>query len=105
MIYLRIKHKKTTYFLNVNPTETVFRVKFLLAKLIKNKEPRELKLLLPGKGQQIPLENTQTIDQVGLVNDSFIYVIFLVDNGWESVNVPEFESLYEEDEKDKQVAT
>jgi hypothetical protein len=99
MIYLRIKRHKTTTFLQVAPNETIFKIKFVLSKLIKSKEPLQLRLFIPGKLQS-QLENKQQIDQLGLVNDSILYLVYLEDGSWETVSVPEFESLYPEEKKE-----
>ncbi|KAI8805836.1 hypothetical protein BJ742DRAFT_741054 [Cladochytrium replicatum] len=113
-IYLRVKRKKTTYFIEIAPTDTVLSLKNRLATVLSPTDPKDMRLLVPTKTQsQQPnsqqqnsqqqyssLEDSGVLEQLGIVDDQIVYVVLWVSNesnaaegSWEAVDVPEFEPL------------
>ena len=48
----------------------------------------------------IVLEDDHKLDQMGILDDSIVYLTFLEDGKWEAVNIPEYAPLEEEAPKD-----
>ncbi|KAI8898646.1 hypothetical protein BC833DRAFT_620140 [Globomyces pollinis-pini] len=99
VFYIRVKHQKTTLFVTAKPNESIYKVKVHLSQLLaKQKEPKQIRLLLPSKTSgYTTLENNSTLEQLGLVNDSVVYMVYqdeTADGGFEAVAVPEFDPLY-----------
>ena len=123
-MYIRIKRNKTTWFLEVTETEKVSNVKKQMSELLSGKSHSDLQFQISGKqtGTFVPLEDDNKLDQLGIVEDSilylclwipntskifynFIYIFVLAnpsDGKWETVDVPEFAPLIE-DVKGKEV--
>lgn len=77
-MYLRVKRQRTTLFVNTKPNETIFKLKSIISKLLHKETPKQIQLLLPAKtGGYTTLEDNATLDQLGLVNDSAVLMIFL----------------------------
>ncbi|KAJ3308535.1 hypothetical protein HDV04_001158 [Boothiomyces sp. JEL0838] len=99
-MYIRVKHQKTIIFVNTKPTDSIYKFKQSIVQMLqKQKETKQIRLLLSTKDGYSVCENNSTIDQLGLVNDSVLYMVYLdesQDGGFEAVNVPPFEPLYDE---------
>ncbi|KAJ3285570.1 hypothetical protein HK104_009433 [Borealophlyctis nickersoniae] len=134
-IFLRVRRHKTTYFLETDPKDTVHSLKQkLYVVLNKERDLKDMRLLVAssagaagtaaptGKGtagaqaqaqQQQPygpLEDSGVIEQLGLENDSVVYLVFWVsgdpnpsDGKWEPVEIPEYEPLGVEEEAAEEV--
>ncbi|KAI8807634.1 hypothetical protein BJ742DRAFT_811348 [Cladochytrium replicatum] len=109
-IYLRVKRRKTTYFVEIPPTDTVLALKNKLATALSTQtEPKDMRLLVTSKAQsQQPnnqqqyssLEDSGVLEQLGIIDDQIVYLVLWVANennaaegAWEPVDVPEFEPL------------
>ncbi|KAI8818898.1 uncharacterized protein EV422DRAFT_535840 [Fimicolochytrium jonesii] len=127
-MYLRVKRQKTIYFLECTPQDSIGSLKTKLAHgpLNREKDPKDLKFFVAtapraeaapakgtakadAKGDPAPtpgyagLEDAALLEQLGLVDDSVVYLAYWVPGegsgtgAWEPVQVPEFESLHEEE--------
>ncbi|KAJ3413286.1 hypothetical protein HDV05_008203 [Chytridiales sp. JEL 0842] len=106
-MYLRVKRLKATYFLNVEPNDTVLAAKNKLIQMLgHSKEASDMRLQVAGKapGAYVPLEDNNVLEQVGLVDDSAVFLSFWVPDGsseggsWEPVSIPQFDPLHDEAE-------
>ena len=91
-MWIRIKRSKTTYFAStVLPTDSVKTLKEHTASIFK-KQPNEIKLLLKtNTNDYITLDDTGILEQIGIVNDSVVYLVFWIKNEGET----EFSSNHE----------
>jgi hypothetical protein len=83
-MYLRIKRLKATYFLTVEPNDTVLSAKNKLAQILgQSKDVKDIRLQVAGKasGTYMPLEDTSILEQVGLVDDAEVYLSFWMPDG------------------------
>ena len=87
-ITIRIKRHRQTYFINTPPNITIYKLKQLLSK-ITHKEVKSSGFTF----QKTMLENNVTIDQVGIMNDSIVHMVYAEENVYEPVQVPDFEPL------------
>ncbi len=75
--YIRIKVRKTTYFLHATPADTVRAIKLRLQKAFQ--EPHDVRdyRLFVSKGKDyVPLEDTVTLESLGIQEDDCIYLAF-----------------------------
>ena len=81
-MYIRIKRQKTTWFLQVNETEKVSNVKKQLTDLLPGKTPTDLQFQISGKqlGTFVPLEDDNKLDQLGIIEDSILYLCLWIPN-------------------------
>lgn len=100
---LRIKHLKTTYFVECTPAESIFKLKNKLSKLI-TKPAKEIRVYLLGNKPKTYniVEDNAILGQLGLVSDAaesvlVVYMATLVNDVWELIEVPEFEHLNDEE--------
>ncbi|KAI8841296.1 hypothetical protein BC829DRAFT_420611 [Chytridium lagenaria] len=107
-MYIRAKRLKSTYFVTCEPTETVQSFKIRLAGMLGRGKDyiKEMRLSVPNKTGDgyNTLEDTGILEQLGVVDDAVVYLTLWMqgnpnaaDGTWESVNVPEFEPLGDEE--------
>ncbi|KAF5830190.1 ubiquitin-related domain-containing protein [Dunaliella salina] len=83
-MYIRVKRKKTTIFLHVEPTDTVLEVKQKLQDLVE--QPPEKQQLF--KGTQL-LEDARKLAEAKVENDDVIAMVFQQDDGsFEPIDIP-----------------
>jgi hypothetical protein len=87
-ITLRIKRQRQTLFINVPPNVTTYKLKQQISKIV-HKEVKSIRLL----HQKTIMENNITLDQLGLIHDSVLFMVYAEGEGFEAVSVPEFEPL------------
>ena len=75
--YIRIKDKKRTYFLQSQPTDTVRAIKLRLQKAFQEPHDiRDYKLFLNKGKEFVALEDTITLESLGIQEDDCIYLAF-----------------------------
>ncbi|KAJ3186940.1 hypothetical protein HDU85_006977 [Gaertneriomyces sp. JEL0708] len=99
-IYLRLKRHKTTWFVEAKPTDTVQTLKNHLLPQLPSQSTTTIQIQIPTTSktasdvpQYAPLDDSAVLEQIGIVDDSVLYVVFNEGDGWEPVEVPEFEPL------------
>ena len=98
--YLRVKRNKTVWFVECSLAETVSKFKAKLSQFInKEKEPADMKLFLAGKtpGSWTALEDTSVLEQLGISDQSSVYLAFGDDGKFEAVSVPPFDPLHDQE--------
>ncbi|KAG2483485.1 hypothetical protein HYH03_017667 [Edaphochlamys debaryana] len=86
-MYVRVKRLKTTYFLHVEPTDTVLEVKQKLQELVD--QPPESQQL--WKGQAV-LEDARKLMDLKVENDDVLALCYLQPDGtFEAINISTFE--------------
>ncbi|KAJ8331514.1 hypothetical protein QVD99_001784 [Batrachochytrium dendrobatidis] len=98
---LLIKRHKTTYLVEISLHESVQKLKSRISLIInKEKEAKELRLMYkpPKQTTYTVLEDAAVLEQVGVVDQDTLYLIYLNsdDGKWETVMVPPYEPLYED---------
>jgi hypothetical protein len=76
-VYLRVKRHKTTYFIQSEETSSMLDVKGSLSELT-GKSVGHLRLFCDSKGGKVLCEDDQTIERIGLVSGSVLYLVFPV---------------------------
>jgi hypothetical protein len=96
-MYLRVKRFKTTVFLECSPRDKVEDLRRKLGVVLKV-DPAVLRLAVDDS---TPLAEQKTVVELGLQNDSLIYVVYRLENGaWEKINIPPPEILEEDEEEE-----
>jgi len=86
-MYVRVKRKKTTYFLHVEPTDTILEVKQKLQELI-DQAPESQQLF---KGGHL-LEDAKKLAELKVENDEVIgLALAQPDGSFEAVDITPFE--------------
>ncbi|KXZ49506.1 hypothetical protein GPECTOR_21g732 [Gonium pectorale] len=87
-MYVRVKRLKTTYFLHVEPTDTVLEVKQKLQELVD--QPPESQQL--HKGQTV-LDDAKKLIDLKVENDDVLALCYLQPDGsFEPINISAFEN-------------
>eukprot|EP00198_Chlamydomonas_reinhardtii_P004821 XP_001694157.1 predicted protein [Chlamydomonas reinhardtii] len=87
-MYVRVKRQKTTYFLHVEPTDTVLEVKQKLQELVD--QPPESQQLFKG---QAVLEDARKLIDLKVENDDVLALCYLQPDGsFEPINIATFET-------------
>lgn len=75
-MYVRVKRHKTTWFVDSPEHEPVAGLKRRIAELLPGKTPKDLQLNILGKqpGTFTPLEDDSHLDQLGILDDSILYM-------------------------------
>mmetsp|Transcript_2449 Transcript_2449/g.4107 ORF Transcript_2449/g.4107 Transcript_2449/m.4107 type:complete len:90 (+) Transcript_2449:197-466(+) len=82
-MYVRVKRKKTTVFLHVEPTETILEVKQKLQELLE--QPPEKQQLFKNN---VPLEDAKKLADLRVENDDVLALTFLQDDGtFEAIDI------------------
>lgn len=85
-MYVRVKRQKTTYFLHVEPTDTVLEVKQKLQELV-DMQPESQQLLK----EQFVLDDAKKLNDLKVENDDVLALCFMQPDGsWEPVDISEF---------------
>ena len=105
-MYLRVKRHKTCWFVEANEQDTVALLKKHICEYLVGKTVKDIQLQIPGKtaGSFIALEDENKLDQLGILDDSVLYlslmtegffflVSYLLANQWEPIEVPEYSPL------------
>jgi hypothetical protein len=100
MIVLRVKQGITTYFIQLESNDTILNLKKKLVDLITPlKSLKEIQLQIQKQQDKtfIVLEDDHKLDQMGILDDSIVYLTYLMSDGkFEAVNVPEYPQILEE---------
>ena len=98
-LVLRIKRQITTYFLSMEPSDTVLELKKKILDLIPGiyfalkigKKSSEIQLQISKLDKTYTtLEDDHKLEQMGILDDSVIFLTFLEDGKWETVNIPQY---------------
>eukprot|EP00879_Flechtneria_rotunda_P005965 GHRR01006271.1.p1 GENE.GHRR01006271.1~~GHRR01006271.1.p1 ORF type:complete len:106 (+),score=13.95 GHRR01006271.1:293-610(+) len=86
-MYIRVKRKKTTVFLQVEPTDTVLEVKQKLQALVEW-PPHKLQLFKEPHNQPTVLEDAKKLADLRVENDEVVAMAYLQDDGnWEAIDI------------------
>eukprot|EP00879_Flechtneria_rotunda_P028836 GHRR01031067.1.p1 GENE.GHRR01031067.1~~GHRR01031067.1.p1 ORF type:complete len:112 (+),score=28.86 GHRR01031067.1:293-628(+) len=77
-MYIRVKRKKTTVFLQVEPTDTVLEVKQKLQALVEW-PPHKLQLFKEPHNQPTVLEDAKKLADLRVENDEVVAMAYLQD--------------------------
>ncbi|KAH7372799.1 hypothetical protein KP509_17G021900 [Ceratopteris richardii] len=94
MIFIRVKRKKSTYFVHCDPTETVLEVKAKLQTL--SDYPIHSQRLILLATQQV-LDDARTLVEQKVQNDAVIAMTLRKSTGeWEDIDIQKasYQSLY-----------
>lgn len=84
-MFIRVKRKKTTYFIHCDPTETVLEIKQKLESLTDHPVGDQRLILLST--EQV-LEDTKTLAQQKVENDAGVALTLRQDDGeFENINI------------------
>lgn len=84
-MYIRVKRKKSTYFVDCDPSETTLQVKAKLQNLTSN-PIRNQRLILLSSYQV--LDDTRTLAQQKVENDVVVAMTLKKGNGqWEDIDI------------------
>lgn len=82
-IYIRVKRKKTTVFVHVEPTDTVLEVKQKLQQLID--QPADQQRLFKDS---VVLDESKRLVDLKVENDDVVALAYLQEDGtWEAVDI------------------
>ncbi|XP_057843594.1 uncharacterized protein LOC131052990 isoform X2 [Cryptomeria japonica] len=84
-MFIRVKRKKTTYFIHCDPSETILDIKQKLQSLTDQPTRDQCLILLPS--EQV-LEDAKTLAAQKVENDAVVALTFRQENGqFEDVNI------------------
>ncbi|KAK9809307.1 hypothetical protein WJX73_003284 [Symbiochloris irregularis] len=90
-MYVRVKRKKATYFIHIEPSDTVANLKLEIAKLTQ--QPAEQQRLYSSpEGEKLLEDNTKLAD-AGVENDQELALTYKLDGSWEEVDVSRFDLM------------
>ncbi|GMH36217.1 hypothetical protein BSKO_04085 [Bryopsis sp. KO-2023] len=79
-MYVRVKRLKTTYFLQVKPTDTILEVKQKLQEYCE--QPPEFQRLLKQKGTSwTALDDARRLEELEIKNDEIIALCYAEEDG------------------------
>lgn len=88
-MYIRVKRKKQTIFLHVEPTDTILEIKQKLQELIDQAPAPENQLLYKN---QTPLEDAKKLADLKVENDDVIALCYMQEDGtFEPIDITPFE--------------
>jgi len=97
-MYIRVKHSKTTYFIQCDPTETALEIKQKLSGLI-DQAVNDQRLILPETGDV--LDDGKTLADQKVENDAVVALTLRKDNNeFEDVNIVKATDFYQSRESD-----
>mmetsp|Transcript_30945 Transcript_30945/g.63853 ORF Transcript_30945/g.63853 Transcript_30945/m.63853 type:complete len:95 (+) Transcript_30945:64-348(+) len=86
-MYVRVKRRKQTFFLHVEPTDTILELKSKLQDLVE--QPPEKQQLLKDT---TVLEDAKKLADLKVENDDVLAVTFMQDDGtWEEVDITQYD--------------
>ncbi|CAM6103215.1 unnamed protein product [Calypogeia fissa] len=84
-MFIRVKRKKTTYFLHCDPTETVLEIKQKIQALSDNPVDCQRLILLSS---QLVLEDNKTLAEQKVENDAIVALCLKISEGvWEDITI------------------
>ncbi|CAK9168885.1 unnamed protein product [Ilex paraguariensis] len=97
-MYIRVKHCKTTYFLQCDPTETILKIKEKLHALI-DQPVDDQRLILMETGRI--LDDSKTLADQKVENDAVVALTLRKDdNEFEDVNIVRPNDFYQSRDSD-----
>ncbi|KAJ4709538.1 Ubiquitin-like protein [Melia azedarach] len=97
-MYIRVKHSKTTYFIQCEPTETILEIKQKLHNLI-DQPANDQRLILVGTGEV--LDDSKTLADQKVENDAVVALTLRKeDNEFEDINIVRPDDFYQSREGD-----
>lgn len=90
-MYVRVKRQKATYFIHVDPSDTIGNLKMELAKLTQQPADKQRVYLL-GDGEKL-LEDSAKLADAGVENDQELGLTFQRDGTWEELDIAKFDFM------------
>mmetsp|Transcript_19766 Transcript_19766/g.58651 ORF Transcript_19766/g.58651 Transcript_19766/m.58651 type:complete len:95 (+) Transcript_19766:91-375(+) len=88
-MYVRVKRRKQTFFLHVEPTDTILELKSKLQDLVQ--QPPERQQLLK---ETTVLEDAKKLADLKVENDDVLAVTFMQEDGsWEDVEITPYDPM------------
>ncbi|KAH7404277.1 hypothetical protein KP509_15G019100 [Ceratopteris richardii] len=84
-MFIRVKRKKTTYFLHCEPSDTTLEIKSKL-QVLTDQDVDAQRLILVSN--QLVLEDARTLAEQRVDNDAVVALTFKKDSGeWEDIDI------------------